>query len=158
MRDDREAVGHQIGYGKPPKSGQFTKGVSGNPLGRPKKAPDFLSALLRELNSPLPINENGKRRVIKKRDGVVKQLVNKAVSGHLPATRLLIPYYEQVFKKAEEERLRTVDDLTDAELTEILRATQKKEARRKKMRLEVIEPLSSTEADTDEVIRGCDTR
>ena len=28
---------YEVGYGKPPKSGQFKKGVSGNPRGRKKK-------------------------------------------------------------------------------------------------------------------------
>ncbi|NJL50895.1 MAG: hypothetical protein HC909_04470, partial [Blastochloris sp.] len=29
---------YEVGYGKPPLSGRFVKGVSGNPRGRPKKA------------------------------------------------------------------------------------------------------------------------
>lgn len=32
----------QVGYCKPPKSGQFAKGRSGNPRGRPKRAPPLL--------------------------------------------------------------------------------------------------------------------
>ena len=59
--------------------------------------------MLRELDSPLTITENGKRKVITKSEGVVKQLVNKSLSGHLPSTRLLIPLYLQELEKAAEQ-------------------------------------------------------
>ncbi|MFY9745473.1 MAG: DUF5681 domain-containing protein [Acidobacteriaceae bacterium] len=101
-RDDFDTEDCEVGYQKPPKRSQFKKGVSGNPSGRPKKAQDLDSQVLREMNADLPINENGKRRVIKKREGVVKQLVNKALSGKLSATRLLIPFYERALEKEAE--------------------------------------------------------
>ena len=81
MRDDRETEDYEVGYKKPPKSRQFRKGVSGNPSGRKKKASDFGSKLLRELDQKLIINENGKRKVITKSEGVVKQLLNKSLSS-----------------------------------------------------------------------------
>jgi hypothetical protein len=119
MRDDREAEDYEVGYRKPPKRGQFPKGVSGNPSGRPKKASDFGSQLMRELNSPLVINENGNRKVIRKIEGVAKQLVNKSISGHLPSSRLMLAQYQQELEKvAEQQRLanRPVSELTDEEL------------------------------------------
>jgi hypothetical protein len=132
MSDHSETEDYEVGYGKPPISGQFKKGVSGNPSGRPKKSADFGSKLLRELDSKLIINENGKRKVITKSEGIVKQLTNKSFSGHHPSTRLLIPLYLQVLeKKAEEERHaqymanRKAEDLSDEELTAIIRAGQK---------------------------------
>jgi hypothetical protein len=131
--DHKETEDDEVGYGKPPKSGQFKKGVSGNPSGRPKKAPDFNSQLLRELNSKLTISENGKRRVIKKSEAVTKQLVNKALSGNLPATRLLVPYFLQALEKEAEEHQRALDkanrtlnELSDEELEAILIANRKR--------------------------------
>jgi hypothetical protein len=124
MRDDFETEDYEVGYKKPPESGQFKKGVSGNPSGRPKKPPAIGSEVMRELDSPLMINENGKRKVIKKREGVAKQLVNKSLSGHLPSTRMVLALQQQELEKAaEQQRLayRTVDDLTDEELMEIAR-------------------------------------
>jgi hypothetical protein len=56
---------YEIGYGKPPKSGQFKKGISGNPSGRPKKPTDSVSVLMRELDSKFTINESGQRKVIR---------------------------------------------------------------------------------------------
>jgi hypothetical protein len=125
MSNDSETEDYEVGYGKPPKSGQFKRGVSGNPSGRPKKASDFGSELIRELNSPLIINENGTRKVIKKHQGVVKQLVNKALSGNLPATRLLLPLHQQALEehqRALDKANRTVKELTHEELTAIIRA------------------------------------
>jgi len=69
-----EAEQDEVGYGKPPKSDQFKKGISGNPSGRPKKQSDFLSALLREANSVVPITEKGKRKAVKMIDVVAKQV------------------------------------------------------------------------------------
>ena len=36
MSERKDSSDYEVGYGKPPKDGQFKKGVSGNPSGRPK--------------------------------------------------------------------------------------------------------------------------
>jgi Family of unknown function (DUF5681) len=74
-----------VGYGRPPKHAQFAKGRSGNPNGRPKGVRNFATVIEAELNTKIPINENGKRRSISKREAVAKQLVNKAASGDTKA-------------------------------------------------------------------------
>jgi hypothetical protein len=102
MKDD-ETEDYEIGYGKPPKSGQFKKGVSGNPSGRSRKQLDLGSELIRELNLPLVINENGKRKVIKKYQGIVKQLTNKGLAGNPSALRELLARWEQALEKAAEQ-------------------------------------------------------
>jgi Family of unknown function (DUF5681) len=125
MRDDRETEDYEVGYKKPPKSGQFKKGVSGNPSGRPKRASDFEAKLLRELDSPLTINENGKKKVITKDEGIAKQVVNKALRGHVPSVRLVDEWRRQGLEKAaEQQRLanRPVRELTDEELTALILA------------------------------------
>jgi hypothetical protein len=43
-----------------------------------------------ELNTRIPITENGKRKSISKREAVAKQLVNKAASGDTKAIPLLL--------------------------------------------------------------------
>ena len=55
MSDDKTPDDYEVGYGKPPKNTQFRKGVSGNPRGRPKKAPDFDHVLIREANSVMTV-------------------------------------------------------------------------------------------------------
>jgi uncharacterized protein DUF5681 len=136
MKDNSEPENYEVGYRKPPKKGQFQKGVSGNPSGRRKRAPDFGSELLQELNSKLIINVNGKRKVITKREGMAKQLVNKAVTGNLMATRMVIPHYQQELEKRAEQWQKSpsnpnldVEDLTTEELLAFIRADIEKEIR-----------------------------
>jgi polyribonucleotide nucleotidyltransferase len=136
MNIDSEIEDYEVGYGKPPKSGQFRKGVTGNPLGRPKKEPDFESQVLRELNSKLTVNENGKRRVITKYEGMAKQLVNKALSGNLAAARLVILHYQQAREKLAEEFKKSPSNpnldfrnLSDEELIEFIKADVEKSIR-----------------------------
>lgn len=39
---------YEVGYGKPPKHGQFAPGTSGNPKGRPRGSKNFASIVLKE--------------------------------------------------------------------------------------------------------------
>jgi hypothetical protein len=132
MQDDRETGDYEVGDGRPPKSGQFKKGVSGNPSGRGKPS-DFDAKLLRELNSPLMINENGQRRVITKHEGIAKQAVNKALSGHVQSMRLVDNWRRYAVEKAAEERQRaqymanqTVKNYSDEELESIIKSESDK--------------------------------
>src|SRR5271168_407428 len=99
-----EAEQDEVGYGKPPKSGQFKKGISGNPSGRPKKPSDLLSALLREANSEVTITEKGKRKVVKMIDVVAKQVMTKAATGNIQAQHLLYKLLQQAQERAAEEQ------------------------------------------------------
>lgn len=85
---------YDVGYKKPPHNAQFRKGVSGNPCGRPKGARNLNSRLAAALNERVSIVERGKRRTITKFDAVVKQLVNKAASGDVRSTKLLLAMIE----------------------------------------------------------------
>jgi hypothetical protein len=88
--DDSGGAVSPVGYRSPPKHSQFAKGRSGNPNGRPKGVRNFATVIEAELNTKIPITENGKRKSISKREAVAKQLVNKAASGDTKAIPLLL--------------------------------------------------------------------
>jgi hypothetical protein len=81
---------YEVGYKRPPKSTQFPKGQSGNAKGRPKGSKNFATVLHAELNARISVTENGIRKTISKREATVKQVVNKAAAGNLPAVKMLL--------------------------------------------------------------------
>lgn len=89
MENDPKKRAYDVGYGKPPKHAQFTKGQSGNVHGRPKGTPNLAMVLERTLREKLVVNENGRRKVITKLEAAITQLVNKAASGDGQAIRYL---------------------------------------------------------------------
>lgn len=124
---------YEVGYGRPPKSTQFQKGISGNPKGRPKKVRDFDHELLRESRTPITLNENGSRRRISKHEAAIKQLINKAISGNIPALRTYLDRHQMAFEKVAlveasqaRGRARPVSELTDEELEEHINYLQKR--------------------------------
>lgn len=72
---------YQIGYKRPPKEGQFSKGKSGNPKGRPKGSKNFMTLLDKELGQSIVVNENGKKKTVTRLQAMVKRLVNQALQG-----------------------------------------------------------------------------
>ena len=74
-----------VGYGKPPRDMRFKPGQSGNPNGRPKGTKNLATILEEELNNPVSLTENGKRKKISKGRVITKQAVNQAAGGDLKA-------------------------------------------------------------------------
>jgi hypothetical protein len=89
MSNGDEFEDDKVGYGKPPKSGQFKKGISRNPMGRPKKPVDFDSALMRALDVRVKIGVNGETKVVTKLGLAATRLANEAASGKLQAIRVV---------------------------------------------------------------------
>ena len=55
---------YQVGYRRPPVEHRFKPGQSGNLKGRPRKPQDIASVLERALDARVPIQENGRRRML----------------------------------------------------------------------------------------------
>ena len=73
---------YEIGYGKPPKSGQFAKGQSGNPKGRAKSTLNFKSDLRDVLKTQVPVNENGKQQKVTTQKATLMRLREQALKGN----------------------------------------------------------------------------
>jgi hypothetical protein len=82
---------YDVGYGKPPLSGRFRAGVSGNPKGRPKRKPTPLAERIKAvLNAPIEYRERGRTKVATYRELSLKMLVDRAISGDLDAAELAL--------------------------------------------------------------------
>jgi hypothetical protein len=82
MEDDADKPECEVGYGKPPKDKQFTKGQSGNPGGRPRGSKSFKSLLEEELREMVPVMVNGKMKRLSKKKLLVKGAVTRAITKH----------------------------------------------------------------------------
>lgn len=79
---------YEVGYRRPPQHTRFQKGRSGNPAGRPRgRRADLLLALQKELSSPVPITEQGRRITITKGELLARALVASAIKGDAKARR-----------------------------------------------------------------------
>lgn len=106
-----------VGYGRPPKHSQFKKGQSGNPRGRPKGRFSLLTSIERFLNERVSVTLNGQRQVIRRRDLLVTQWINGAMTGNTQARAQLLPYLERLGASQEIDR-----EVSDAIETEIIQA------------------------------------
>ena len=80
---------HEIGYGKPPRSGQFKKGQSGNPSG--KKRPLSLEEQLKKaLAKTVTVTIDGKKQIVTMQDAMLQSLVRNAAGGDLQAIRVVL--------------------------------------------------------------------
>ena len=107
---------YEVGYGKPPKSGQFKPGQSGNPRGRPRKSRDIQAMIKRELDQTIAIKEGGRELRLSKREALIKQLVNRAVSGDAKAMQFVLTHLE----KHKDIEPFTATEADDAELLKAL--------------------------------------
>src|SRR5436190_251022 len=103
---------HDVGYGKPPKQAQFKKGTSGNPHGRPKGTKNLKTLIKRELEGSITVEQNGQKRKLRRKELLVKGLVNDALKGRDRPRETILGMVERT-EMTEESRIET-----DAELSE----------------------------------------
>ena len=90
IRPRDEEDDYDVGYGKPPRAGQFRPGQSGNPKGRPKGARSFAPEVQALLKAPVKVIRDGKAEQVSTQEGTLWRLREKALSGDLSALKLLL--------------------------------------------------------------------
>lgn len=98
-----------VGYGRPPKSGQFKKGQSGNPTGRPRQqvaqplAPPARfptrEGLRAERGRMIPVTDASGRHEVPAGQAIIRAMLAKGMQGGVLAQRTAIKYL-----LAEDER------------------------------------------------------
>jgi Family of unknown function (DUF5681) len=78
-----------VGYGKPPKEGQFGPGNNANPKGRPRHRKEPEPAIFRVLEEKLVVVERGKRRRLPAEEIILLKQRAKAMGGDVRAAKFL---------------------------------------------------------------------
>ncbi|MBX9615560.1 MAG: hypothetical protein K2X25_08190 [Caulobacteraceae bacterium] len=76
---------YDVGYGRPPVSGQFQPSQSGNPAGRPKGSKNIRTLVRIALDEKVRVARNGESKLISKRALAACQQVDKAAMGDTKA-------------------------------------------------------------------------
>jgi hypothetical protein len=92
----RQKSDYEIGYGKPPKHTQYAKGQSGNRNGRPKGSFNLVARFMKIINERIKVTKNGRPCSMAKFDATITQMVNKAASGDMRATRELHNWFDSL--------------------------------------------------------------
>ncbi len=108
MSDD-----YDVGYGRPPKHGQFQKGRSGNPAGRRTEQERFASVLREELASEIVMKIGDQKIKASVMRGLTKLMINMALSGDKKALSELMRQINRYFPEppaTEDTSLPLADD------------------------------------------------
>ena len=108
---------YKVGYGKPPKSGQFKRGKSGNPKGRPRGSLKLATDLAAELNEQITVREDGKPRRVSKQRALIKSLMAKALQGDIRANSAVLSLYARVINDLPDDE----DGIVEENELQILR-------------------------------------
>ena len=87
--------GYDIGYGRPPKSGKWKPGQSGNPGGKKKGTKNGATIIREIMERKLKITEDGKSRKITVHEGLYLKCLDPALKGNLKFIAYLVQQLEQ---------------------------------------------------------------
>jgi hypothetical protein len=86
---DEQHAGYEVGYGKPPRTHQFKKGVSGNPKGRKKNKPitDIRDLTDDVLNERVQARDGAKVKSMSSMEAALRAYLREALLGRPTAAR-----------------------------------------------------------------------
>ncbi|MGA9795918.1 MAG: DUF5681 domain-containing protein [Rhizomicrobium sp.] len=97
MSEENSEKDYNVGYGKPPKSGQFKKGASGNPHGTSRKVrarigkkASFGNLFSEGMQQPVEVEENGKKILITRMHLGIRKRVEAAAAGDMRALKEIL--------------------------------------------------------------------
>ena len=114
--DDEDA--YVVGYGKPPSSGQFRKGQSGNPKGRPKGSLDFKTYVKEMLSKQVTVTEGGRKRRISSLQATLMRLSEKSLKGDMKAIERILALASDMAEELEAREAGRALGQTDREILE----------------------------------------
>jgi hypothetical protein len=89
---------------RPPKSGQYQPGQSGNPKGRPKGSKNLATILSEAARDQVTATINGKPRKISKLQATAMQLATKAAAGDRAAMAKFLDWMDEIETRAAAAR------------------------------------------------------
>lgn len=94
MTNGKGPDAYDVGYGKPPKSTRWRKGISGNPKGRPKKSKSFYDLSKKELDKKHRITEGGQTKWLSTKEIIARRvwlsaMQEKSIKGFRVALDLI---------------------------------------------------------------------
>jgi Family of unknown function (DUF5681) len=106
----------EAGYKRPPKSGQFKPGQSGNPRGRPKGSANFKADLAAEMRELITLRDrNGRPQKVTKQRAFIKLLFSSALQNEKSAITALLACM-RYFGAGSEEPVTETADLEDLDM------------------------------------------
>jgi hypothetical protein len=114
LDDSIEAIGagknYEVGYGRPPETGRFKKGQSGNPSGRRRYTETGRAQQLvrQELHRKVSVRENGKSLRMPAIQAILRKQILLAAQGNMAAMKevlKLLPLVDKLDPTSIEKQL-----------------------------------------------------